>query len=152
MSGQRFRCLAGKSAITSDELRTTVYFKAKLSASSCSSRKRKERRTKAQSYSFSVGTKEVIPNDSLATDAESTRKKIRLMDIAEGAKRDCSFILSYNWVDWNDKSEGVRRFRAKVVASHARDNCELRRSEFAWDADAWRDVFGNLRDDGLIAM
>jgi hypothetical protein len=79
-------------------------------------------------------------------------KKTRLMDLTKGPERDPSFNLSFSGVNWDDKSEVVRRMRAKVVARHAQDNSKLRRSEFAWDADAWRDVFGNLRDDDLIAM
>lgn len=90
-----------------------------------------------------------MPNDNLTSDSESAS---RLMDLTNDSERDRSFTFSFDGVDWNDGSESIRRFRAKVVANHAKDNYELSRSEFAWDADAWRDVFGKLRYDNLIAM
>jgi hypothetical protein len=88
-----------------------------------------------------------------AVDPGSERKRVRLRDclVTDSEKHD-SFRPSFDAINWNDDDETIRRFRAKVVVSHARENDKFERGEFAWEADAWRDVFGNLRDDDLIAM
>lgn len=88
-----------------------------------------------------------------AADPGSERKRARLRDcLVTDSEKDDSFRPSFDAINWNDDDKTIRRFRAKVVASHARENDRFQRGEFAWEADAWRDVFGNLRDDDLIAI
>lgn len=48
------------------------------------------------------------------------------------------------------KKEQLRR-RARRVVKHAQHNEQWARSEYAWEADAWADVFGKLRDDPIVA-
>lgn len=109
--------------------------------------KRKRNATVPQSTN-----KEALPDVHPARDSESASKSMRLMDGTKDSVKDSSLTFSFDGTNWNDESETIRRFRAKVVASHAKENYERNRSEFAWEADAWRDVFGNLRDDDFIAM
>jgi len=45
-----------------------------------------------------------------------------------------------------------RQERARKFALHAKNNEEWCKSEFAWDADAWSDVFGRMRDDPSVAL
>jgi hypothetical protein len=54
-------------------------------------------------------------------------------------------------VDWDDQSEESRRMRAKTFLKHNLDNARWRKSEYAWEADAWNDVFGRMRDDPATA-
>lgn len=52
---------------------------------------------------------------------------------------------------WNDFGEESRRIRAQRLVKHALDNERWNKSEYAWEADAWSDVFGQMRDDPVIA-
>ena len=45
-----------------------------------------------------------------------------------------------------------RRQRACVAASHALRNEQWNKSQFAWDADARSDIFGQIKDDPLLDM
>jgi hypothetical protein len=45
-----------------------------------------------------------------------------------------------------------RNSRAKAFASHSRNNEEWAKSEYAWEADAWSDVFRPMRDDPCLAV
>lgn len=42
--------------------------------------------------------------------------------------------------------------RVEVVVQHSRQTKNERVSEFNWEADAWRDIFGRLRDDERLRM
>ncbi len=53
--------------------------------------------------------------------------------------------------NWNDPGEESRRIRAQRLVKHALDNERWNKSEYAWDADAWSDAFGQMRDDPVIA-
>lgn len=55
-------------------------------------------------------------------------------------------------VDWNDPAEEDRRQRACTVAQHALHNETYVKSEFAWEADAWSDVFKEIRDNQCLAV
>lgn len=46
----------------------------------------------------------------------------------------------------------ARQFRAQVFALHSRNNETWCKSEYAWEADAWSDVFGHMRNDPCLAM
>ena len=45
-----------------------------------------------------------------------------------------------------------RQARARKLASHAKNNETWCKSEFAWEADAWSDVFGCMREDPSVAL
>jgi hypothetical protein len=45
-----------------------------------------------------------------------------------------------------------RLSRAQIFALHAKDNETWCKSEYAWEADAWSDVFGSMREDHCLAM
>jgi len=45
-----------------------------------------------------------------------------------------------------------RQARARKFASHANNNEMRYKSEFAWEADAWSDVFGCMREDPSLAL
>ncbi|KAH7086177.1 hypothetical protein FB567DRAFT_549691 [Paraphoma chrysanthemicola] len=47
--------------------------------------------------------------------------------------------------------ERPRRERAQRLLRHALDNKRWTKSEYAWEADAWSDVFGQIRDDPALA-
>ncbi|KAM7204867.1 hypothetical protein V8F33_001456 [Rhypophila sp. PSN 637] len=58
---------------------------------------------------------------------------------------------SLEGIDWTDSAEKPRRERAGVFMRHVLGNEEWEKSEYAWDAGAWADVFGKMRDDPLVA-
>jgi hypothetical protein len=55
-------------------------------------------------------------------------------------------------IDWNSRAEERRRERARVVEKHMIDNETFHKSEYAWEADAWSDLFGHMREDNQLAM
>jgi hypothetical protein len=61
------------------------------------------------------------------------------------------WVPALDRVDWDDQSEEPRRARAKTFLMHTLDNARWRKSEYAWEADAWNDVFGRMRDDPATA-
>lgn len=62
------------------------------------------------------------------------------------------FIPSFEGIDWKSPEEAKRRARARTAISHALQNEEWNKSEFAWDADARSDVFGEIRRDPYLDM
>lgn len=54
---------------------------------------------------------------------------------------------SFECIDWDDPSELDRRRRARIVMDHSKDNETRHKSEYAWEADAWADVFNEMRND-----
>lgn len=42
--------------------------------------------------------------------------------------------------------------RAKVLADHAKNNEDWAKSEYAWEADAWSDIFRPMRDDHCLEV
>ncbi len=55
-------------------------------------------------------------------------------------------------IDWNCPGEEERRARARVFLKHVLTNERWKKSEYAWEADAWKDVFGLMRDDPLLTV
>ncbi|KAE8162482.1 hypothetical protein BDV40DRAFT_288471 [Aspergillus tamarii] len=51
------------------------------------------------------------------------------------------WIPSLDGLDWNHSNESSRRSRAKPFLS----------SEYAWEADVWKHVFSQMRDDPVLA-
>ncbi|KAH7396561.1 hypothetical protein DE146DRAFT_657073 [Phaeosphaeria sp. MPI-PUGE-AT-0046c] len=45
-----------------------------------------------------------------------------------------------------------RRVRARTFLHHVLDNKRWVKSEYAWEADAWSDVFGHMRNDPALAV
>ncbi|KAK4041587.1 hypothetical protein C8A01DRAFT_45244 [Parachaetomium inaequale] len=74
-----------------------------------------------------------------------------------GLERQCSWdilpSLPLSWVGigWSH-SVTRRRTRARRFVRHIVDNERWKKVEFAWEADAWTDVFGLMRDDPLLAV
>ncbi|KAH7127904.1 hypothetical protein B0J13DRAFT_564709 [Dactylonectria estremocensis] len=68
----------------------------------------------------------------------------------EGFERKL-WVPSVAALDWNLETESTRRQRAKKFVKHALDNEKWNKSEYAWEADAWSDVFGQMREDPLLA-
>lgn len=62
------------------------------------------------------------------------------------------WVPSLQSIDWESSSEQSRRWRAEIVLQHNINNERRMRSEYAWEADAWSDVFGHIRDDDLLEM
>ena len=61
------------------------------------------------------------------------------------------WVPSVQDLDWDNPSEEPRRARARTFVRHALDNEKWNKSEYAWEADAWSDVFGQMRNDPTIA-
>ncbi|KAH8777841.1 hypothetical protein F5883DRAFT_696769 [Diaporthe sp. PMI_573] len=55
-------------------------------------------------------------------------------------------------LDWDDEFEESRRTRARSFLKHALDNEKWNKSEYAWEADAWNDVFSLMRDDPALSV
>lgn len=62
------------------------------------------------------------------------------------------FIPSFESVDWDSPTEVGRRERAQIVEEHMINNETFHKSEYAWEADAWSDIFGSMRNDNQLAM
>lgn len=62
------------------------------------------------------------------------------------------FVPSFEDIDWDSPAEADRRSRACVVRTHMVNNETYCKSEFAWEADAWSDIFGCMRNDNQLAM
>ncbi|KJK63935.1 hypothetical protein P875_00064605 [Aspergillus parasiticus SU-1] len=62
------------------------------------------------------------------------------------------WLPSLHDTHWSDRSEDGRRARAERFLKHTLDNERFKKSEYAWEADAWQDVFGLLREDPVLAV
>jgi hypothetical protein len=60
------------------------------------------------------------------------------------------WIPSFEDINWKDPSERDRRKRALIVMKHNTDNETRNKSEYAWEADAWADVFNQIRNDPCL--
>lgn len=60
------------------------------------------------------------------------------------------WVPSFEDVDWEDPSERHRRKRARIIMEHNINNETRHKSEYAWEADAWADVFNGMRNDPCI--
>ncbi|KAF9775386.1 hypothetical protein IL306_006518 [Fusarium sp. DS 682] len=60
------------------------------------------------------------------------------------------WVPSLQDTNWDDAGEEDRRVRARKIVRHIRQNEKWAKSEYAWEADAWKDVFGMMRDDPFI--
>ncbi len=52
---------------------------------------------------------------------------------------------------FDSPTEQNRRERAKQLLRHTLDNERWNKSEYAWEADVWADVFGHMRNDPALA-
>jgi hypothetical protein len=59
---------------------------------------------------------------------------------------------AFEGVDWEEPGELSRRQRAQVLVKHNIDNETRKKSEYAWEADAWSDVFSDMRNDPCLEM
>ena len=62
------------------------------------------------------------------------------------------WVPSLKDIDWEASSECERRRRALIVAEHNQDNENRHKSEYAWEADAWADVFSKMRNDPCLEV
>lgn len=62
------------------------------------------------------------------------------------------WIPSLEGIDWDTPNERSRRRQAELVVAHSIRNEMRRKSEYAWEADAWSDIFGDMRDDFCLEM
>ncbi|EIT80897.1 hypothetical protein Ao3042_02615 [Aspergillus oryzae 3.042] len=62
------------------------------------------------------------------------------------------WLPSLDGIDWNGPGESSRRSRAKAFLKCILNNERWRKSEYAWEADAWTHVFGQMRDDPVLAV
>jgi len=62
------------------------------------------------------------------------------------------WIPSLEAIDWDKPCEWDRRRRARVLMEHNINNETRHKSEYAWEADAWADVFSDMRNDPYLEM
>ncbi|KAL2829398.1 hypothetical protein BDW59DRAFT_178388 [Aspergillus cavernicola] len=62
------------------------------------------------------------------------------------------WVPSLDDIDWNHFNEASRRSRAETFLKHVLNNEKWRKSEYAWEADAWTDVFGQMKSDPALAV
>ncbi|GFF96763.1 hypothetical protein IFM47457_11049 [Aspergillus lentulus] len=62
------------------------------------------------------------------------------------------WLPSLDGIDWNHFSESSRRSRAETFLRHVLNNERWKKSEYAWEADAWTDVFGQMKNDPVLAV
>ncbi|KAF1970805.1 hypothetical protein BU23DRAFT_368284, partial [Bimuria novae-zelandiae CBS 107.79] len=53
---------------------------------------------------------------------------------------------------FDSPTEHHRRERARQLLRHTLDNERWNKTEYAWEADAWADVFGQMRNDPALAV
>lgn len=71
-------------------------------------------------------------------------------DLVTGTRK--VWIPSLEGIDWNAANEQIRRERASNLVEHSVRNEKWKKSEYAWEADAWSDVFGGMRADLCLEM
>lgn len=62
------------------------------------------------------------------------------------------WVPSFEDINWEDQSERNRRKRARIIMDHNIDNETRHKSEYAWEADAWADVFNQMRNDPYLEV
>ncbi|KAH0534170.1 hypothetical protein FGG08_007239 [Glutinoglossum americanum] len=62
------------------------------------------------------------------------------------------WVPTFKGIDWEEPGEAYRRQRAQVLAKHNIDNETRKKSEYAWEADAWSDVFSDMRNDPCLEI
>jgi hypothetical protein len=62
------------------------------------------------------------------------------------------WVPTLEYADWDEPGQVDRRKRARLMAEHNISNETWIKSEYAWEADAWADVFGEMRNDPVLAM
>lgn len=62
------------------------------------------------------------------------------------------WIPTLEAMNWEDSNECDRRRRARILLKHNINNETRHKSEFAWEADAWADVFNEMRNDPYLEM
>jgi hypothetical protein len=60
------------------------------------------------------------------------------------------WVPSLDGLTRDDPAEESRRVRARTFLRHVLDNEKWNKSVYAWEADAWADVFGQMRDDPVL--
>lgn len=72
---------------------------------------------------------------------------------------DYSSLPGEDWMPTMDRIKLIpddyrRKFlkRVEIVTLHSKQTSIERSSEFKWEADAWRNIFGRLRDDERLSM
>lgn len=62
------------------------------------------------------------------------------------------WVPSFGDINWENPSESDRRQRARIIVEHNNDNETRHKSEYAWEADAWADIFSQMRNDPCLEM
>jgi hypothetical protein len=62
------------------------------------------------------------------------------------------WIPSFYDANWDNPSEFNRRKRARIIVKHNIDNETRHKSEYAGEADAWADIFNNMRNDPCLEV
>ncbi|KAF4946264.1 hypothetical protein FSARC_14238 [Fusarium sarcochroum] len=62
------------------------------------------------------------------------------------------WLPSLDGTDWTHHAEEGRRARARSFVKHTLNNEGWAKSEYAWEADAWTDIFGFMRDDPVLSV
>jgi hypothetical protein len=62
------------------------------------------------------------------------------------------WVPTLDHVDWDDETEVSRRRRARVLMQHNINNETYHKSEYAWEADAWSDIFQQMRNDPILEV
>jgi len=62
------------------------------------------------------------------------------------------WVPSFEGIDWKNSGESDRRRRARIIMDHSIDNETRHKSEYAWEADAWADVFSPMRNDPCLEV
>jgi hypothetical protein len=62
------------------------------------------------------------------------------------------WVPSFDGINWEEPSQESLRTRARAFVEHNLNNERWNKSEYAWEADAWSDVFGDMRNDPCLEM
>ena len=62
------------------------------------------------------------------------------------------WIPTIEGIDWDEPGQVCLRDRARIFTAHNINNETWNKSEYAWEADAWSDVFKDMRNDPCLEM
>jgi hypothetical protein len=62
------------------------------------------------------------------------------------------WVPTFKGIDWEDPAQEPLRKRARIFLEHNTNNERWPKSEYTWEADAWSDVFGEMRNDPCLEV
>jgi len=62
------------------------------------------------------------------------------------------WVPTFEGIGWKERGQKSLRKRARIFVEHNINNERWTKSEYAWEADVWSDVFGKMRNDPCLEV